>query len=51
MKNLKHLLRGFTKPGNTERRIRRNENVQYCDNYTLLGSILGSYCGMLKNDG
>lgn len=31
-------------------RIRR-DNAQYYDNYILLGSILGSYCSMMRLNG
>ena len=50
MKALRKMLRGFNRPKNTERYVCRNESVQYCDNYAMLGSILGGYCGMLKFD-
>lgn len=50
MKMLKKWMRGANRPGNTERYYRRNEGTQYCDNYTMLGSILGGYCGMLRFD-
>ena len=29
----------------------RRRNVIYYDNYTMMGSILGGYCGMMKFDG
>ena len=49
MKLMKKMMSVFHKNA-MYREMNRQERVeQYCDNYTMLGTVLGSYCGMFNN--
>lgn len=50
MKIMRSLCEIFHRRAARRARIRR-DNAQYYDNYLLLGSILGSYCSMMRLNG
>lgn len=50
MKHMKHIVTHLSKMMHERRKQGIQEATQVTDNYMLLGSILGSYCGSLKLD-
>ena len=50
MKLMKRMLRVFRKES-IGREAGRRSTAAYYDNYTMLGTVLGGYCGMLKRGG
>ena len=49
MKMMKQIVRAIRNSTIEKKRAKKNE--MYYDNYTMLGSILGGYCGLLKFGG
>lgn len=48
MKRMKRIMNALRERARERRQAK--ENLVYYDNYTMLGSILGGYCGMLRFD-